>query len=241
VNARVLVVDDDPALLRVMKIALDGLGYEVDSASNGLTGLSETALHNPDAVVLDLGLPDLDGVEVCARIREWSDVPIIVLSADATEDRKIEALDAGADDYVTKPFSMGELQARLRVALRRTTTRSAGVETPETQSALIEAGPLHLDIAHHEAQLAGTTLELTRREFAFLAYLARNQGRVCTQRMILDAVWGPGYVRETQYLREYAYRLRRKLHDDHGTFLRTRPGIGYQLVVPQPEATAPSD
>ena len=240
-SRKILVVDDDPALLRVMKIALAGLGYEVSTAANGMTGLSETALKGPDAVVLDLGLPDLGGVEVCTRIREWSEVPIIVLSADATEERKIKALDAGAEDSVTKPFAMGELQARLRVVLRRTTARAAGAETPAAPNGVIEAGPLRLDLAHHEELLDGKTLDLTRREFAFLTYLARNQGRVCTQRMILEAVWGHGYIRESQYLREYAYRLRRKLNDDRGTLLRTRPGIGYQLVVPQPDTDALPD
>ena len=231
-TAGILVVDDDPALLRVMKIALSALGFEVRSVSNGMRGLSEAALSDPDAVVLDLGLPDVDGVEVCRRLREWSDVPIIVLSADGSEDRKIQALDAGADDYVTKPFAMGELQARLRVALRRPRAHIvAGAD--RTAESEIEAGPLRVDLVRHEASLSGEALDLTSREFGFLAYLARNHGRVCTHRMILEAVWGPGYQRETQYLREYAYRLRRKLHDGSGTFLRTRPGIGYQLVVPQ--------
>ncbi len=230
----VLVVDDDPALRRVMKIALEALGYEVGLAATGAAGLSEAALGSPLAVVLDLGLPDMDGVEVCKRLREWSEVPVIVLSADATEDRKIEALDSGADDYVTKPFSMGELQARLRVALRRSERASSGEQLEA--AGVIEVGPLRLDQLHHEAWLEGRPLELTGREFAFLAYLARNEGRVCTQHMILSAIWGPGYVRETQYLREYAYRLRRKLGDDEGTMLRTRPGIGYQLVADEPEA-----
>ncbi len=230
----VLVVDDDPALRRVMKIALEALGYEVGLAATGAAGLSEAALGSPLAIVLDLGLPDMDGVEVCKRLREWSEVPVIVLSADATEDRKIEALDSGADDYVTKPFSMGELQARLRVALRRSERASSGEQLEA--AGVIEVGPLRLDQLHHEAWLEGRPLELTGREFAFLAYLARNEGRVCTQHMILSAIWGPGYVRETQYLREYAYRLRRKLGDDEGTMLRTRPGIGYQLVADEPEA-----
>ncbi len=226
----VLVIDDDPALRRVMKIALEALGYEVALSPTGRAGLSEAALGTPAAVVLDLGLPDLDGVEVCRRLREWTDVPVIVLSADANEERKIEALDSGADDYVTKPFSMGELQARLRVAMRRagrTDSPTAGGD-----SGVIEVGPLRLDPLHLEAWLEGEPLELTRREFGFLAYLARNEGRVCTQHMILSAVWGPAYVRETRYLREYAYRLRRKLGDDDGSMLRTRPGIGYQLVAP---------
>lgn len=220
-----------------MKIALVALGYEVNTASSGLGGLSETALHRPDAVVLDLGLPDLDGVEVCRRVREWSDVPIIVLSAEDAEDRKIEALDAGADDYVTKPFSMGELQARLRVALRHGTTPNSTNGPPEAADGEIEVGPLHIDLVRHEALLSGEALELTRREFDFVAYLARNKDRVCTPAMILQAVWGRGYVRQTRYLREYAYRVRRKLHDESGTFLRTRQGVGYQLVAPKPDSS----
>ncbi len=233
---RILIIDDDPALGRVMKIALTALGYDVGVATTAASGISDAALHAPATVVLDLGLPDLDGVEVCKRIREWSDVPIIVLSADATEDRKIEALDAGADDYVTKPFAMGELQARVRVTLRRARAGAQGEAAGDGAGAVLEVGSLRLDVAHHEAWWNSKPVELTRREFALLAYLAANQGRVCTQRMILESVWGPRYVRETHYLREYAYRIRRKLGDEDGTFLRTRPGIGYQLVAPEPES-----
>jgi two-component system, OmpR family, KDP operon response regulator KdpE len=231
VTARILVVDDDPALLRVLRIALGAIGYDVFAAATGAGGISEAALRSPDAVVLDLGLPDLDGVEVCLRMREWSDAAVIVLSADATEDRKVEALDAGADDYITKPFGMNELSARLRVALRH---RGAAPRTdggPDLRE--IDAGPLHLDLVHHEATMRGAAVDLTRREFGFLAYLARYLGRVCTHRMILEAVWGPRYANDARYLREYAYRLRRKLDDPDGAFLRTRPGIGYQLVVPE--------
>jgi two-component system KDP operon response regulator KdpE len=235
----VVVIDDDPSLVRVMRIALVALGYETFTATTAAAGISEIALHSPGVVLLDLGLPDLDGIDVVRRIREWSDVPIVVLSADATEARKIQALDAGADDYVTKPFSMGEVQARLRVALRRAeraTTPGGEPDSTASASPRVVVGPLELDLAEYSALWQGAPLELTRREFAFLAYLARHQGRVCTQRMILEAVWGPGYTRETQYLREYAYRLRRKLGDDRGTFLRTRAGIGYQLVAPEEES-----
>lgn len=223
----ILVIDDDPALLRVMRIALAARGYQVLLASNGAQGISEAALHDPDAVVLDLGLPDLDGVEVCRRVREWSQVPMIVLSADGTEHRKVEALDAGADDYMTKPFGMDELQARLRVALRRRPIVSAS-------EPVLRVGALELDLAHHETRMNGEVVELTRREFGFLSFLAQHPGKVCTQRMILEAVWGPRYARQGQYLREYAYRIRRKLGDEDGTFLVTHPGIGYQLVPPEP-------
>jgi two-component system, OmpR family, KDP operon response regulator KdpE len=222
-SQRVLIIDDDTSLLRVMRVALSTLGFEVIAATTGAQGISEAALHTPDVVVLDLGLPDMDGVDVCRRIREWDDVPVIVLSADGTEDRKVEALDSGANDYVTKPFGMNELQARLRVALRRPTTSSPSELT---------VGQLQLDLVHHEAHLAGVGIELTKREFGFLAFLAQHAGKVCTHRMVLEAVWGPGYVRDTRYLREYAYRLRRKLGDEDGTLLVTRPGVGYQLVPP---------
>ena len=222
---RVLVIDDDPALLRVLRISLSARDYNVVVASTGAQGISETALKSPDVVVLDLGLPDIDGVEVCRRIREWSQVPVIVLSADGTEDRKVEALDNGANDYITKPFGMSELLARIRVALRH--------RVDEAPSEL-QVGPLHLDLVHHETRMSGKIVELTNREFAFLAYLAQNAGRVCTHRMVLEAVWGPRYVRATRYLREYAYRLRRKLGDEDGRFIVTHPGIGYQLVAPEP-------
>jgi two-component system KDP operon response regulator KdpE len=231
----ILVVDDDPALLRVLRIALAALGYDASVAMSGAAAVSEAALHAPDAILLDLGLPDLDGIEVCRRIREWSDVPIIVLSADGTEGRKVEALDSGADDYMTKPFGMDELQARLRVALRHASAKEAGIGAGAGLSGgearELVAGPLHLDLVHHEATMNGAEVELTRREFGFLAFLARYPGRVCTHQMILEAVWGPQYRNDSRYLREYAYRVRRKLGDEDGTFIRTHPGIGYELVV----------
>ena len=226
--ARVLAVDDDPALLRVLRIGLAALGHEVLVAGSGALGLSEAAVGRPDVIVLDLGLPDLDGLEVCRRIRQWSAVPIIVLSADGTEDRKIAALNGGADDYMTKPFGMGELEARLRVALRH---RPGGAEDGDG-AATLTVGPLTLDLVRHEGRLDGVPLDLTTREFAFLAFLAGNVGRVCTHRMILEHVWGPHYGTESHYLRVYAYRLRRKLNDTDGTFLRTLPGVGYELVDP---------
>jgi len=223
--ARVLAVDDDQALLRVLRIGLGALGYEVQVASTGEQGISLAAVGAPDVIVLDLGLPDLDGLEVCRRIRQWSDVPVIVLSADGTEDRKIASLDGGADDYMTKPFGMGELEARLRVALRH-----RGVERDGEETKHIAVGALEIDLVHHEAHLAGRPVDLTAREFDLLAYLARHAGKICTHRMILEHVWGPHYGSETQYLRVYAYRLRRKLGDERGDFLRTHAGVGYQLV-----------
>jgi two-component system, OmpR family, KDP operon response regulator KdpE len=223
--ARVLAVDDDSALLRVLRIGLVALGHEVLTASTGAQGISQAAVGAPDVIVLDLGLPDMDGLDVCRRIRQWSAVPIIVLSADGTEDRKIAALDGGADDYMTKPFGMGELEARLRVALRHRPHEN-GQDEPTT----LTVGPLVLDLVHHEGRMDGRPLDLTAREFSFLSYLARHAGKVCTHRMILEHVWGPRYGTENHYLRVYAYRLRRKLGDPNGEFLRTLPGVGYELT-----------
>jgi two-component system KDP operon response regulator KdpE len=234
--ARVLAVDDDPALLRALRIGLGALGHSVLVASNGEQGMSQAALGAPEVIVLDLGLPDLDGLEVCRRIRQWSEVPIIVLSADGTEDRKITALDGGADDYMTKPFGMGELEARLRVAMRHraATTDGRGDSRPDH----LVVGALELDLVHHQARMSGRGVELTDREFGFLAYLARHAGKICTHRMILEHVWGPHYGTEHAYLRVYAYRLRRKLGDSRGVILRTHPGIGYELRDEEPEPVA---
>src|SRR5580700_9737330 len=223
--ARVLAVDDDTALLRVLRIGLVALGHEVLTAATGNQGISQAAVGSPDVIVLDLGLPDMDGLDVCRRIRQWSAVPIIVLSADGTEDRKIAALDGGADDYMTKPFGMGELEARLRVALRHRPAEN-GQDEPTT----VVVGPLVLDLVRHEGHMDGRALDLTTRGFDLLAYLARHAGQVCTSRMILEHVWGPRYGTENHYLRVYAYRLRRKLGDTEGTFLRTLPGVGYELT-----------
>jgi two-component system KDP operon response regulator KdpE len=223
--ATVLAVDDDRALLRALRIGLSALGHNVSVASTGEQGISQAAIGTPDIIVLDLGLPDLDGMEVCRRIRQWSDVPIIVLSADGTEDRKIASLDGGADDYMTKPFGMGELEARIRVALRH---RASEGNEEEVKS--IAVGPLELDLVHHEARVDARPVDLTTREFTLLVFLARHAGKICTHRMILEHVWGPHYGTETQYLRVYVYRLRRKLGDEKGELVRTHPGVGYQLV-----------
>ncbi len=226
---RVLVVDDDPALLKALRIGLDARGFEVVLARTGAEGLSRAAQSMPNVVVLDLGLPDLDGVEVCRRLRQWTDVPVIVLSALDTEDRKVLALDSGADDYVTKPFGMQELEARVRVALRHAAARN-----PSAEAATLTVGPIHLDLAARSVEVDGTPVELTAREFDLLAYLARHAGKVCTHRTILREVWGPGYGNETHYLRVYASRLRRKLGEMAGPLLRTNPGVGYQLVDQRP-------
>lgn len=173
-------------------------------------------------MVLDLGLPDIDGLDVAHRIRQWSDVPIIVLSATGLEDRKVAALDGGADDYVTKPFGMAELEARIRAAVRHRQPEAPAAAEP------LVLGDLALDVVHHEARLRGQPLELTAKEFDLLVFLARHAGKVCTHQMIVGNVWGDDGA-DTENLRAYVYRLRRKLGDPNGRLLRTSPGIGYSL------------
>jgi two-component system, OmpR family, KDP operon response regulator KdpE len=224
----VLVVDDEPAILRAVGAGLGARGYRVVSVPTAHEALGAAATQSPDAVILDLGLPDLDGVEVCRRVREWSDTPIIVLTVEGAEDRKVTALDAGADDYVTKPFSMPELLARVRAALRHHARRDDSEER-----SVLEVGDLRVDLARHTVTAGGGTIELTPKEFDFLALLARHPGRVLTHRTILQEVWGPEYGTETQYLRVYASQLRKKLSDDPTTpRLVTEPGVGYRLVDP---------
>lgn len=221
--SRILIIDDDKSLLRALRIGLGARGYQVTVAHTGTEGATLVSLSAPDVVVLDLGLPDMDGIDVCRRIRQWTEVPVIVLSAAGSEERKVTALDAGADDYVTKPFGMAELEARLRVALRR----SARARPDEPGELTI--GRIEIDLVHRMAKLDGNPLELTGREMDLLSYLARHAGKVCTHQMILHDVWGASYGNEAHYLRVYAHRLRRKL-GDAGHLLATRPGIGYQLL-----------
>jgi two-component system KDP operon response regulator KdpE len=232
----VLAVDDEPAILRALTVALRARGYDVVTATNGLQALDRCATEDPIAVILDLGLPDIDGLDVCRRIREWSDVPIIVLTAEGADERKVAALDGGADDYVTKPYSTPELLARLRVALRH---RSRG-ETDDGTSARYVVGDLVLDVAHHRVELDGEPIPLTPKEFGILALLAKHPARVLTHGAILQQVWGPEYGRETQYLRVYVSQLRKKLGDDPARpRLVTEPGVGYRLV--DPSGTPPDD
>jgi two-component system, OmpR family, KDP operon response regulator KdpE len=229
---KVLVVDDDPSLLKVLRIGLTARGDEVLVAHSGTEAINQVALAGPDLVILDLGLPDLDGLEVCRRVRQFSNVPIVVLSAYGDERRKVEALDSGADDFVTKPFGMAELEARLRVALRHAAARNDGAQKPTT----LEVGDLDIDLVHHMATLADSPLQLTAKEFELLAYLARHAGKVCTHHMILKDVWGPGYGAESNYVRVYTHRLRKKMGDEEGRLLKTVPGVGYQLVAGAHEA-----
>ncbi len=221
--AKVLVIDDDPSLLKALRLGLKAGGHDVVTAADGEHGITQTALNSPDIVILDLGLPDLDGLAVCKRIREWSQVPIIILSASGSEDRKVAALNGGADDYVTKPFGMAELEARIRTAIRHRPVPPDGT-APES----LVVGQLELDLVHHEARIGGGPIDLTTKEFEVLAFLARHAGRTCTHQMILSAVWGTGYGREAGYLHAYVHRLRQKLGDS-GALIRTAPGIGYAL------------
>jgi two-component system KDP operon response regulator KdpE len=224
--ARVLVVDDDPSLLRVLRVGLRARGHEVSVASNGEQGISQAALLSPDVIVLDLGLPDVDGLTVCRRIRAWSDVPIVVLSANDAEDRKVAALNEGADDYVTKPFGMAELEARIRTAIRH-----QRVEPDAPAPTVITVGDVSIDLVHHEAHVKGSPVRLTSKEFGVLSFLMRNEEKVCTHEMILTAVWGASYARESQYLHVYVNRIRQKLGESSRLFLRAVPGVGYVLTT----------
>ncbi len=234
---KILVVDDDPSLLKALRIGLTARGEEVLTAHTGTEAIDQVALAAPDLVILDLGLPDMDGIEVCRRIRAFSTVPVVVLSAYGDEGRKVEALDGGADDFVTKPFGMAELEARLRVALRHAAARQAGgAETAQE----LDVGDLHLDLVHRMASLGSEALQLTSKEFDLLAYLARHAGKVCTHHMILKDVWGPGYGIESNYVRVYTHRLRKKLGDEDGSMLKTVPGIGYQLLAEGAHSPTPN-
>jgi two-component system KDP operon response regulator KdpE len=222
----VLVVDDEPAILRALTAALRAHGYAVLTATNGTEAIERAATEDPVALILDLGLPDIDGIEVCRRIRGWSELPIIVLTADGAPDRKVIALDGGADDYVTKPFATQELLARLRVALRHHSRAQAPVAPPT-----ITVGTLTIDVARHRVTLEDRELQLTPKEFDLLTHLARNLGMVLTHRAILQEVWGPEYGTESQYLRVYASHLRKKLGAGAGVpRLVSEPGVGYRLV-----------
>lgn len=222
---RVLVVDDEPAILRFLKPALAAAGYEVAEASAMGEAVRAIAARAPDVVVLDLGLPDGDGKDVIRKVRAWSDVPIIVLSAREREAEKIEAFDLGADDYVNKPFGIGELMARIRAALRHRAQRSSG-------GPAVRLGDLEIDHAGHRVARAGRDVKLTRKEFDLLAFLARNAGKVVTHRQILTAVWGPAHTEDTQYLRVYVRQLRQKIEADPNNpkLILTEVGIGYRVV-----------
>ncbi len=221
-EARVLVVDDEPQIVRGLKVILRNAGYRVEEASTKREALDAVSARPPDAIVLDLILPDGDGVEVATDIRRWSQVPIVVLSAVGDERQKVRALDAGADDYVTKPFGSEELLARMRAVLRR---RSDDGDAP------VRVGELEIDLADRSVRRDGERIHLTPIEFDLLSQLARHPGRLVTHRQLLHEVWGPGYEDETHYLRVHFAHIRAKLEPDpsNPTYVITEPGIGYRL------------
>ncbi|MFG2483225.1 response regulator [Streptomyces virginiae] len=225
---RVLVVEDDPQLVRALKINLQARKFEVEEASDGGSALRLAASHKPDVIVLDLGLPDMDGIEVIKGVRVWSKVPILVLSARHTSEDKIRALDAGADDYVTKPFSMDELLARLRAAARR---HEAPAASPADEVSVVTTEEFTVDLVAKKVQRGGRGVRLTPTEWHLLEILITHPGRLITQSRLLLEVWGPTYGENTNYLRVYMAQLRRKLEADpsHPRYLITEPGMGYRF------------
>jgi two-component system KDP operon response regulator KdpE len=223
----VLVIEDEPPIRRFLRPTLASQGYRLVESETGEDGLLQAATRQPDLVILDLGLPDMDGLQVIRRLREWTAVPIIVLSARGAESDKVAALDAGADDYVAKPFAVGELLARTRVALRH------AARAHEPGESTFEVGSLRVDLGRRRVWLGETEVRLTPIEYRLLAVLVRHAGKVLTHRQLLQEVWGPGQVEQTHYLRIYMANLRRKLETDPARprFLRTEPGVGYRLLA----------
>lgn len=221
---RVLVADDEPQIRRFLRTSLSAHGYTVLEASTGQEALLRGSDERPDILVLDLGLPDLDGMEVIRRIREWSQVPIIILSVRGREEDKIAALDAGADDYVTKPFGMGELMARIRAALR-------GRLAAETDQPVFRTGGLEVDLAKRQVKVEGREIKLTPNEYELLRVLVLNAGKVVTHQHLLREVWGPADVDQTHYVRVYVGQLRQKIETDSSQprYILTEPGVGYRL------------
>lgn len=221
----VLIIDDEVQIRRLLRVTLEANGYRVLEAAAGKDGIVEAAQRRPDAIVLDLGLPDLDGLTVLKRLREWSRVPVLILTVRDADDDKVAALDSGADDYVTKPFSTAELLARLRVALRHA--------QPLPENAVFRSGGLEVDLAGRRVTVRGNEVSLTPTEYAFLRVLVRSAGRVVTQRQILTDVWGPNAVEQTHYLRVYAAHLREKLEANPARpeLILTEPGVGYRLAA----------
>ncbi len=224
----VLIVEDEPQMVRFLRGSLSTHGYRLVETGTGTDALAQAAARSPDVILLDLGLPDLDGLEVTRRLREWTTVPIIVISARGQDDDKISALDAGADDYLTKPFSVGELLARIRVALRHSAARSA--DKPEPVFRLEE---LRVDLAKRQVFLGEREVHLTPTEYKLLTVLIQHAGRVVTHRQLLKEVWGPPHTDNTQYLRVYMAQLRQKLEPNPARprFLINEPGVGYRLRV----------
>ena len=229
-GSRIVVIDDEPAMLRALRINLTARGYDVVTAPDGRAGLTAVSRHRPGVVILDLGLPDMDGTEVIHGLRGWTAVPIIVLSAREQEHQKVAALDAGADDYVTKPFGMDELLARLRAAARRGATSG-------TDEAAVRTADFTIDLARKRVSKdTGEPVRLTPTEWQLLELLVRNPGRLLTSKQLLHEIWGPAYGTETNYLRVYVAQLRRKLEPNppHPRYFVTEPGMGYRFENPSP-------
>lgn len=223
----ILVIEDEAPIRRFLRATLAQRGYRIAEAAGGEEGLARAAAQPPDLVILDLGLPDLDGLAVIRHLRDWTQIPIVVLSARERERDKVEALDLGADDYLTKPFGVDELAARIRVALRHAGAGDAPADP------VFELGELRVDLGRRQVFRSGVELRLTPREYALLALLVRHAGKVLTHRQILRAVWGPGYENETHYVRVYMGQLRHKIEAEPARprYLRTEPGVGYRLMV----------
>lgn len=221
---RILVIDDEAPIRRFLRIALEGSSYEVEEAERGRLGVEKAATSSPDAVIVDLGLPDLDGKEVVQKIREWSEMPILVLSVRDGETEKIAALDAGANDYVTKPFATGELLARLRALLRSSKPGKA-------DAAQLKFGPLLIDLAKHVISVDNKEVKLTKKEFEVLAFLGKHAGRLVTHGQLLSTIWGPAHLEDTHYLRVAIGHIREKIGDDAVSpqYILTEPGIGYRM------------
>ena len=224
---RILVVDDEPQLTRVLRTGLKSHGYDVRAAADGLTGFELFTDWHPDLVITDLAMPNVDGLELCRRLRAISQVPIIVLSAKGEEQTKVEALDLGADDFVTKPFGIDELLARVRASLRRAKAPAIN----ETTQTILDSGDFHIDLESREVTVRGKPVHLTPKEFDLLVYFLRHSGKVLTHRTLLAALWGGNYVEQNEYLRVFVGNLRKKLEPDPATprYILTEPWIGYRF------------
>ncbi|MGZ3742514.1 MAG: response regulator [Pseudobdellovibrionaceae bacterium] len=226
---RILVVDDESSIRKFLKISLESNQFEVEEASSGQEAIQQMIARKPDLMILDLGLPDLDGQKVIIKIREWSQIPIIVLTVQDSEDEKVQALDSGADDYLTKPFSVPELMARIRVVLRRGPTA--------TDEMVFKSGEFEMDFNAHMVRISGSEVKLTATEYSLLQVLVKNAGKVVTHRMLLKEIWGPNAVEHTQYLRVYMGQIRKKFHEKMGVkedapeFITTEAGVGYRFVL----------
>jgi two-component system KDP operon response regulator KdpE len=233
-NPVILVIEDEPQMLRFLRVSLGAHGYQVFEATTGSQGMVEATSRNPDVILLDLGLPDVDGLEVTCRLREWTRTPIIVISARGHDQDKVQALDQGADDYLTKPFSVDELLARIRVALRHVAESTSGSKEP-----VFSVGELRVDLTRREVSLGEQEIHLTPTEYRLLTTLIKYAGRVVTHRQLLKEVWGPSYVEQTQYLRVYMGQLRQKLEREPARpkYLTNEPGVGYRLKVKDFEPT----